>query len=101
MVVLIEIGSRSIFDNNSSINVNYLVFLLHQLQGFAPSDHDLEKAVVHSLLTDTFTLVVGQIYSGQTDKFYELVPLLYLNYTAFEESILPGLIVDLTEIFQD
>lgn len=38
------------------------------------NDRDLEKAVVHGLPTDAVALIVGQIYPGQTDKFYELVP---------------------------
>lgn len=38
------------------------------------SDRDLEKAIVQGLPTDTIALVVGQIYPGQTDKLYELVP---------------------------
>ena len=38
------------------------------------SDRDLEKAIVQGLPPDAVALVVGLIYPGQTDKFYEVVP---------------------------
>ncbi len=38
------------------------------------SDRDLEKIIVRGLPTDAIALIIGQIYPGQTDKVYELIP---------------------------
>ncbi len=49
--------------------------VVHGLPAIAVKrDRDLEKAVVHGLPADAVTAIVGQIYPGQTDKFYEVIP---------------------------
>lgn len=58
------------------------------LKSEVKSDRDLEKIVLNGLPIDTVELVVGQIYPGQTDKFYKLVPRTTLIRRQKESSLL-------------